>query len=295
MVLFIDTHGAPVIHKEEREKVSAELRKRQEMLRHNLTVEQDDIHANVQQLQASLDRAFGVDKVSPTKMPRRYVRMTPALLQSEPVYKEWRTAGHSCALILAGTTPPEALMNRSTHSWLSLGALGTTESLKADQQVVAHYWCHPEDHSEEVVLKVRVFQLVYQILCQRVESLGKITGDFEVLFAKANMSGAGPAAVLEPLNAVLQAQEKTTTVWIIVDRFDQCVSSRARLDALQQFLGALNHTPCTTKMLITIDTMFWPMEDWRYDKKSILEMQEESNGLILSKLDWDQPRDPSKW
>lgn len=221
--------------------------------------------------------------------------MTPELLQNDLTYDQWKNATGSSILILAGSSPPEALMNRSTHSWLSAGALQVAENLLARHQMFAYYWCHPEDHSGEVNLKDIAFQLIDQIVSRRPQSLADITGDFEILLTKANESTMDGVAFLEPLKAVLRSQEKGTTVWIIVDRFDQCAFRSKRVEMLRQFVSVMTEASCTVKALVTIDPMFWPMEDWKYEKRELLEIQDDSNGLILSKLDWDQPRDPTKW
>lgn len=281
------------MHKEEKDKALAEIRKRQEMLKHYLGLKYDDIHTDIHQFQVSLTRAFGNDKSWPAKIPRRYLQMTAALLESEDVYSKWRTAKNSRLLLVCGTTPPEALLNRSTHSWLSAGALYLAETLTADHEAVAYFWCHPEDHSEQVNLKDIVGNLIAQIISHHPDSLKDTASDFELLLTKMKRDH-GVTATLEPLKEVLRSQNEETTVYIIVDRFEHCDLER-RLATFQSLLKIIEEVKCIVKIFITIDPMYWIWEDWRYDKKKFLEMEKGSGGTMLSKLDWDQPRDPTKW
>lgn len=296
LVGFLELTNRLVMHKEEKDKALAEIRKRQEMLKHYLGLKQDDIHTDIHQFQASLTRAFGNENNWPARIPRRYLQMTAGLLESEDVYSKWRTARRSQLLLLCGTTPPEALMNRSTHSWLSAGALHLAKTLTADHQAVAYFWCHPEDHCEQVSLKNIVANIISQILSHHPDSLKDTASDFELLLTRMK-SDHDAKVTLEPLKEVLRSQRENTTVYIIVDRFEHCYGEM-RLATFRILLRIMEELKCIAKVFITIDPTYWVWNDedeWRYDKKKLLEMEEESGGRMLCKFDWEQPRDPTKW
>lgn len=280
------------MQKDEKEKDLRELRNRQDMLKHHLSMEQDDPHVNIQSFHFSLDQAFSFDKISPIKTPRRHLQMTPDLLRAESVYRRWKSATKSCLLVLAGTTPPEALMNRSTHSWLSEGSLQLAEALTAEHRTVAYYWCHPQDHSEQVSLTNVTENLITQILQHHPHSLKNTASDFEILLMKMRINNDLDTAI-KPLKAVFESQDEQTTVYIIVDRLETCAC--AHIKVIERVLKITAGLSCVVKAFITIDPTFWLADEWKYDKKKLLEMEKESNGRMLSKLDWDQPRDPTKW
>ena len=282
-----------VMHSEELGRASDEIRKRQQMLKHYLDLPDGDVHTDIEQCQIALLRAFTNDKINPSLLPRRHLQMTPDLLGAEAVYDTWKTTTKSCVLLLCGTTPPEVLMNRSTHSWLSAGAVLVAKSLLANCQTVAFYSCHPEDHSEEVSLEDVIASLIAQILLHHPDRLKRTSSDFELLLTKMKIEKSIAAAV-EPLKEALRSQEETSTIHIVLDRFDRC-NNEKRVEIIRVLLSAIEEAGCVVKVLITIDPIFWPLEDWRYDKKKLLDMQEESRGFMLSRMDWDQPRDPSKW
>ena len=281
------------MHEEEQSRASDEIRKRQQMLKHYLGLTEKGIHTDIDQYQGALSRAFANDMINPSLLPRRHLQMTPELLSTETAYDKWKTTSKSCVLLLCGTTPPEVLMNRSTHSWLSAGAVFVAKSLLIDGQTVAFYSCHPEDHSEEVGIKDIIANLIAQILSHHPDSLKSTSSDFELLLAKMKTEERIATAV-QPLKEVLRSQEKNSVIHIVLDRFDRC-NNEKRIEIIRALLEAMEEAVCVVKILITIDPMFWPLEDWKYDKRKLLDMQDESNGCMLSRMDWDQPRDPSKW
>jgi hypothetical protein len=109
-----------------------------------------------------------------------------------------------------------------------------------------------------------------------------------LLWQKEKWHGEDEKKALEMMSKilieVLVLVDSEDPVYIVLDRADQCTCSRNRL--LEKLASVAREARCTVKMVVVADSALW-----RIDPSDCKDLEEEYEGYLITRLNWDQQRE----
>jgi hypothetical protein len=240
---------------------------------------------------SSLMRVFpNTTSFSPHIPATAYSAMSRQRLASCAPYQSWAASAASGLLFLSGSTAHEGRRLKGlTHSWLSPAAIYVAEDLRADAKKVAFFSCHAELESRSVPAVEIVGSVVLQVLKWKMGVLRERAVQFHAAVLSeawrdtSNEKGMVHAMV-GLLRDLLGAVKDLGTVFIVIDRLDQCESPlRIVVDELLRLVG---DEACDVKLLVIAETSFG-RGDWHPE---YLQEDEFVLNRLFVRKDWNQGR-----
>ncbi|KAK8115646.1 hypothetical protein PG984_012148 [Apiospora sp. TS-2023a] len=217
-------------------------------------------------------------------------------VKADPKFRQWLESTGSQVFVLSGINDDD----RATHCWLTPVALkliadktSSGETLKATDICISHILSlQDEDNTFALVIR----SLVYRILLKNKHRLGR--EEVEALDREVeaySKLAADPDTEMYQLQEVLTKIlveslalfDPETTVWMILDRADQCHPPRAiitpgrknqqRKALLKALVHAVESTRLVLKVLLVVNHADWKVENHADDLR-----QEKSNSLVIA-------------
>lgn len=219
-------------------------------------------------------------------------------VEADPRFRQWLDSARSQVFVLNGINEDD----RATYCWLSpvaLKLIADKSSLEATQEptdiCISHILSlRDEDNSFSLVIR----SLIYRILFKNKNRLGREEVealDREVaVYSRLSADDAEMYQLQEVLTKILVQSlalfDPKTTVWMILDRADQCHTSRAsitpgrkdqqRKALLKSLVHAAENTGLVLKVLLVVNNA-----DWRVEKHGDDLGQEKSDSLVIARFE----------
>ncbi|KAL6823381.1 hypothetical protein V8C40DRAFT_247949, partial [Trichoderma camerunense] len=195
--------------------------------------------------------------------------------KNNPKIRQWQYSEHSCTLILAG-------YNHDIYSgmcWLSPFALDTIKNLRGshDNKVYAFYILGQRDHdSFSQVLWCILFQLLrqtnealqddtqYAELHAEIQKYQKATETGGSKHTLHDYSDVADTLLRKAAVRILKMVNQNKTVWIILDRVDQCKSStkaKHQKRLIKALVYLLENTTIRIRILAIVNGYDWKVEE----------------------------------
>ncbi|KAH0543405.1 hypothetical protein FGG08_002263 [Glutinoglossum americanum] len=271
---------------------------RLQSFRNILKIEHPRRETEVDKCRQTLLEAFPNLKTSPRKNAWRFEQMTPELLNEEETYLDWLNSADSCLLILSGITMAEGRLQggAATYSWLSPATVFIAEKAQSEKRLLAYFCCHPELRAEDHPLAQDVIShLAYQLLVQRPEILRYKYSSF-CSIAQERWQSTDPkisvklmARLLRETLMELEKLGDTKTVYIVLDRLDQCEWTSAAKpkckirDVLDELAKLVADENCSVKVAIVTGAM--DQQEWDVDH-----LGEKVSRHVRWKIGWRQKK-----
>ncbi|PVI01686.1 hypothetical protein DM02DRAFT_590815 [Periconia macrospinosa] len=212
-------------------------------------------------------------------------------------FKDWLHSATSQVFVLSGHNDSYA-----THCWLSPVALkliaektSSASSNPANICIFEMINLRNENTSFEHITRSLIYQLILSSKHglskeQEVEKLDRDMEKYSRLVAKSD----APMHQIQETLAKILAQSLTlfdpgTTVWVIIDRADQCRTARAnetsgtknqqRKALMRTLVHAVEQSPITMKILVVVNTSDWDVQKYADDFG-----QEKEESLVIEKF-----------
>ena len=223
--------------------------------------------------------------------------MTRNKVEQEPAFNQWLNDVDAGILFLSGKNA--AWINQTTLNWLSQATVLMAERLKDEKQELAYIFCQTKSllgQSEKPLVKSVFTYLTLQLLERRPTDPQHIGSEIEAMVHGDEWNSGNEYDTLQAgtklIKRVLQTYGSDETVFLIIDRIDQCrwtyETERLRqgvCDVLDSLLRLVLTAPCKLKILV-VSASTSHGQDLRL---SIARRHEPgSMHRFLERLDWDQ-------
>jgi hypothetical protein len=224
-------------------------------------------------------------------------RTTRKKLEKEPAFTQWMSDLDPGLLFLSGKNA--AWINQTTLNWLSQAAVQTAERLKEEKQEVGHIFCQTKSllgPSEKHSIKSIFAHLAFQLLESRPTDPRDISSEFEAIVQSDEWKSEDEHDALRAgtmlLQKVLGTYRSDETVFLIIDRIDQCrwsyETERLRqgvCNALDALLSLVLTAPCKLKILVVSSAT-----SHDHDLRLSVARRHEPRSMdrYLERCDWDQ-------
>lgn len=217
-------------------------------------------------------------------------------VKTDPNFRQWLNSAGSQVFVLCGINDDD----RATHCWLTPVALkliadqtSLEETAEATDICISHILSlRNEDNTFVHVIR----SLIYQILLKNKHRLGReeveaLDRGVEAYSRLAADPDAEEYQLWEVLTKILVQSlalfDPGTTVWMVLDRADQCHTSRdsfspgrkhqQRKALLKALVHAVENTGLVLKVLLVVNHADWRVENHADDLR-----QEKSNSLVIA-------------
>ena len=191
--------------------------------------------------------------------------------KKHPDFQAWQKSLHSCMLVLAGYNNESVYSTR--ECWLSSIALDMIERVKESRQSEPYAYIlglQEEDKAFPRVLSCIVLQLLlsspqvlqndaqYAELCAEIEAYSAATK------SEQEYSNISNVLLEKVALRILNLFDRTKTVWIILDRVDQCNPGKKghRRMLMRTLVHLIQKATVTVKVLAVVNGY-----DWRVDEE----------------------------
>jgi len=227
----------------------------------------------------------------PTTMSRKRV-------EEEPAFRQWMDHTDTGVLFLSGKNAP--WINQTTLNWLSQATVSIAEILHEEKEEVVTVFCQNKpilSESNKPSIRSVFVHLALELLARqppdspRDANLGSVfEGDEDMDDYEALQAG------VQILSHALQAYRAEQTVFILIDRVDQCrwnfETERCRQgvgNVLDVLLGLISTAPCKLKILVVSASTSHPPNLVDFLSRRLLKPA--SMEQFMARLNWDQEHD----
>lgn len=223
--------------------------------------------------------------------------MTCDKAEQEPVFNHWLNEADAGILFLSGQNA--AWVNQTTLNWLSQAAVLVAEKLKREERELAYIFCQTKSllaQSEKPLVKSVFAYLAFQLLDRRPMDPQRIESEIEAIIHGDEWKSDDDYDTLQAstklIKTALQNYHSEETVFLVIDRIDQCLWTyetekfrQGVSDVLDSLLHVVLAAPCKLKILV-VSASTSHSQDLRLSIER--RHKHESMRRFVERVNWDQ-------
>jgi hypothetical protein len=223
--------------------------------------------------------------------------MTNNILEEEPAYNHWLKSVDAGILLLSGKNA--AWINQTTLNWLSQAAILVVEYLKMEEKESVYVFCQTKPllaQNDKPSIKSVFADVALQLFEKRPIDHQYIDSEVETIMCGDQWNSGDEYDTLQAgtklINAALQTFHREETVFIVLDRIDQCkwtyeteILRIGVCTVLDSLLNLVLTAPCRLKIIVVSASTSHNQDVGRFIARR---HERSSMEQFFERLDWDQ-------